>query len=755
MKRAHLFLSTLLCILLVAPGWPAAAESWTSIRTRNLFLISNAAAAELRQVAAWLELFHDTFSRLTSKPVFDSSIPTVGIIFRSDKDFEPFKPLYQGKPAELAGYFQQGNDVNYIAISLEPGGRDPLNAAFHEYVHLYVRTHIPQAPLWLNEGLAEFYSTFEMVNGAAVIGAPIDSYIYLLRNSESLPLVSLFSVNQASAHYNDRDKRGIFYAESWALVHFLMLANNGQRQAQLRQYLSLLAAGVSVESSFKMAFQTTFEALEKELNEYIRRDSFPTQRANVGSREDYGTATEALSRAEADYYLGDLLLHIGRQADAERYFVEALSLDPNLVLAHAALGMLRVRQNRLAEALRHLERAAPKSRNHLVHFFYAYMLTRQGMTEDGSVATYAPEALRTIRTHLQTTISLAPDFAEAYHLLAFTNLVANDQLDQSVDLIKRAISLEPGRQGFKLVLAQIYLKQRDQESARRILESLARQSDDKQLRAQAESLLANSSGNKDLVPRVSTAAPTTLVSVRPSVDAGAEGMSAGGMRIDTSGPLPELNQILAKYVAVLGGQEKIRKLKSRVTRGTARMPGQYSSGPFETYEQSPNKAVTAVRVERLGVFVQGFDGTIGWRQAPPSGMRRLSGIELAELQRDCDFYAPLRLNVNYAEVKLLGKVKIGYREAYLVEAKPAVGDPDKLYFEDASGLLIRWDGVRSDWRGRGLVEVYFDDWREVDGIKLPFRVSRSSPHFTIVFTVKEVKHDIVIDELMFAPGGVK
>jgi hypothetical protein len=234
MKRLQLFVIALLIILLTLPAGAASGESWTSVRTRNLFLISNANPGELRQVSAWLELFHDAFSRLTGKRMFDSSIPTVGVVFRSDKDFTPFKPLFQGKPAEVAGYFQPGNDVNYIAISLELGSGDPLNAAFHEYVHLYVRDNIPQAPLWVNEGLAEFYSTFEMAGGEAVVGAPISSYIYLLRNSPLLPISSLLTVNQASAHYHDRDKRGVFYAESWALVHYLMLGNNGQRQSQLR-----------------------------------------------------------------------------------------------------------------------------------------------------------------------------------------------------------------------------------------------------------------------------------------------------------------------------------------------------------------------------------------------------------------------------------------------------------------------------------------------------------------------------------------
>src|SRR6266576_3447549 len=586
MKSSKLILSILLCLSFLPPVKSSPLDAWTSVRTRNLFLISNAGADELRQVAAWLELFQDAFSKLLSKRVFESSVPTVGIVFRNDRDFQPFKPLYQGKPAELAGYFQPGDDVNYIAISLERGSRDSLNAAFHEYVHLYISNNAPQTPLWLNEGLAEFYSTFELADEQAVVGAPITGYIRLLRNSDQLPLASLFSVDHASAHHHERDKRGIFYAESWALVHYLMLGNNGQRQAQLGRYLSLLGAGVSVENSFNMAFQISLVDMERELNEYIHSDSFPTQRTNFGRRENYGAIeTEALSQAEVDYYLGDLLLHTGRQADAERYFVEALSLDANLIKAHEALGIVRVRQGRIAEGQRHLERAAAQSSNYLVHFFYAYVLSRQGVDSQGAVLHYSPETLSLIRKHLQTAIKLAPESAEAYHLLAFVNLVANEQLDQSIELIKRAMRLEPGRQDLKLVLAQFYLRQGETDSGRRILESLARQNDDKELRARAESLLARSEGGVPQVPRFSTAGPSKTVSV---VQPGGAAPAAG-MNIDTSGTIPDVSAVVANYVKALGGEEKLRKLSSRVTRGTAQVPGEFRKAPFETYEKSPNK----------------------------------------------------------------------------------------------------------------------------------------------------------------------
>src|SRR6188474_3998070 len=99
-------------------------DGWRSVRTNHLFVIGNADPEKLRQVAIWLEYFHGAFARLVSRNVIDSSTPTTVIVFRDDASFTPFKPLYQGRPTAISGYFLPGDDVNYIAISLDPSG-DP------------------------------------------------------------------------------------------------------------------------------------------------------------------------------------------------------------------------------------------------------------------------------------------------------------------------------------------------------------------------------------------------------------------------------------------------------------------------------------------------------------------------------------------------------------------------------------------------------------------------------------------------------
>jgi hypothetical protein len=209
-----IFITLLLAALCTLPSrvvqvCPQSRDNWRSVRTNHLFVIGNADAENLRQVAVWLEFFHRAFGRIVSRNVIDSSVPTTVIVFRDDASFRPFKPLYQGRPANLAGFFQPGDDVNYIAISLDPGDRDPFSTAFHEYVHLHVRDNIPDAPLWLNEGLAELYGSLQFSGNEALLGVPLP-YLRFLRQHELLPLTTLFSIGTNSEHYNEDDKSGFF-----------------------------------------------------------------------------------------------------------------------------------------------------------------------------------------------------------------------------------------------------------------------------------------------------------------------------------------------------------------------------------------------------------------------------------------------------------------------------------------------------------------------------------------------------------------
>jgi tetratricopeptide (TPR) repeat protein len=472
----------------------AAKETWTSVRSKHFLLVGNASERDIRKVATKLEQFRDVFARLFPKANLNSPVPITVIVFKNRGSYLPFMPVYQGKVSEVAGYFQSGQDISYITLMAEMNQENPYSTIFHEYVHALTSDNTSHAPPWFGEGLAEFYSSFEITDGdkKVLVGKPISHHVYLLRENKFLPLPKLFAVDHRSPDYNERDKKGVFYAQSWALVHYLILGNNGQRKPQFIKYLDLLLnKDKPVDESFRDAFQTDYATIEKELKNYIGRNTYPVQIFTYDQKLEFDASMQSaqISEAEWNYYLGDLLLHLNR-TDSEQYLQKAIKLDPNLAVAHASLGMAEMRAHRFTEAKQSLQRAlSNSSQNHIVHYYYAFILSREGMDANNMIMGYYPEATQTMRAHLKKAIELAPGFPESYNLLAFVNMVSREDLDESVDLLRKAMALSPGRQEFSFLLAQIYMHQQKYDEARKLAEALARNASEPEIRARSESLL--------------------------------------------------------------------------------------------------------------------------------------------------------------------------------------------------------------------------------------------------------------------------
>jgi tetratricopeptide (TPR) repeat protein len=507
-KRFTFPLAMALCLLLVAPLCARdKEEEWTSVQSKNFLLVGNARERDIRKVAARLEQFREAFLRLLTVEHFDASVPLTVIVFKDDAAYLPFEPLFSGQPAGIAGFFQSSPDVDYITLSVDRKHvRRPDALAFHEYVHLLVRNSFGNTPLWFNEGLAEYYSTFDISDGnkKVTLGNAVTNRVRTLRERELLPLEKLFNVDDVSPYYKEPDKRDIFYAQSWALVHYLL---SGPRRIQLSTYLELLARGMTVEDAFRQAFQTDFATLESELRAYIRFNNYPQQIITFEKRLELDPLVRStpLREADAQFYLGDLLLHTNQLDKAADYLQRAVALDPTLAAAHASLGMLYMRQNRFDDAKKHLERASLDSQNYLVHYYYAYVLSREGMALDNVVeGYYQAEAAQLMRAELKRAIELAPNFAEAYRLLAFVNLVRDEQLDESIQLLKQAINLSPRRQEYALLLAQVYLRREEFEIARKVLNPLILSSNSALIRSQAQQLLASVAAREEYLARIKT-----------------------------------------------------------------------------------------------------------------------------------------------------------------------------------------------------------------------------------------------------------
>src|SRR5829696_1778444 len=493
-----LFLAALAAPLVTVNRPAGAARApgvWVSVRTRNFLVEGGVEEVELRRVAAQLEAYRAAFSRLLSGEHFDAGVPTAFIVFPDDASYAPFRPRIGGRVARgVAGYFQPGTDINYIALTRDGDFAPNLSTLLHEYTHLLVNNHFRGAPLWLKEGLAEFYSTARLSPDGRrlTLGEAPERRPRELRRRELLPLPALLALDQASPTYADPAQRALFYAQSWALVHYLSEARGG-RGGALARFTDLLADGAKVEDALRRAFGLGVAELEAGLAAYVRRARYKAGVEEFGRPLDFDaqTSARALSEAEVAARLGDLLLHTDREEDAEAYLVRAVALDPKLAPARVALGALRLRQNRASEAREHLRQAVESDpRNHLAHYLFADALNRDDAPDFERITPKEfEERTEAVRVELRRALELAPRYVESYKLLASVEMERGDRYDEAAVLLAGAQALAPRRADLALMRAQALMLGGRFDEARRLAEPLAAGGQEERLRAQAVALV--------------------------------------------------------------------------------------------------------------------------------------------------------------------------------------------------------------------------------------------------------------------------
>lgn len=210
--------------------------------------------------------------------------------------------------------------------------------------------------------------------------------------------------------------------------------------------------------------------------------------------------------------------------------------------------------------------------------------------------------------------------------------------------------------------------------------------------------------------------------------------------------LPTVDQIIEKSIQATGGKAAHEKLNSRVAKGQFEMPSAGVGGPFESYAKAPNKVKTIVTIDNFGVVEQGYDGAVGYENNPQTGLREMKGEELAAVKRDADFYGSLKLKEHFPKMTVRGKDKVGAREVYVIDAVPTEGSPEVFYFDAQSGLLVRADAERDTPQGKMKIQVYMEDYKDVDGIKMPFTIRQESDAFSFLLRFTEIKHNVAIDD---------
>jgi hypothetical protein len=206
-------------------------------------------------------------------------------------------------------------------------------------------------------------------------------------------------------------------------------------------------------------------------------------------------------------------------------------------------------------------------------------------------------------------------------------------------------------------------------------------------------------------------------------------------------------EVFERYAKAVGGKEVINALKSRVTKGTVEIAAFNLSGKVETLAKAPNLFASSAVLD-MGTFDRVFNGKDAWSNNPFNGLTEESGIELANIKEEAELHLPARMNEFFPGAKLKGKRKRDNADVYVVEV-PRSGETSEAYFDLKTGLLAGWKKPIQTQNGPGTGEQTFQDYRPIDGVKLPFQITMVTPEVTVVTKITEVKHNVEVPAAKF------
>lgn len=473
-------------------GWhtPATADvtpqrNWRQIQSAHFRVVGDVSPRVLRQVAGRMEQLHELLTVFTATATAaEQALDTTVLVFANRNAYRPFQPIYNGAPQEVGGYFTPG-PMNYITLLMDQDS-DTQSVVYHEYVHLVLNRRLGAVVPWIGEGLAEFYSTFEVVDGGkkARLGTMLQHHLWTLQQ-KMMPLADFAAVTHDSPDYNERDKNTVFYAQSWALVHYLQLGKQRKYAPQFAAFLDAVISGTPFAAACQTVLGITPAVLEQELRSYAAAPvlyrvevALPARLSTIEKLEP-----APVPEAETHAVLGDLLTRLDERPESRAHLERAMTLDATQPLALAALAQLDAEAGRLPQA-KAFATAAAGPPSYLSEYYRATALAK--------VATEAEPLHAPIEAALRQAIALHGTFAPGYIRLAEHLTDAAATRTEALQLATRAVALAPVRDEYQLTVARIHLLNRNITAARNVLGPLAGRGSTAEVKTAARRYLAYS-----------------------------------------------------------------------------------------------------------------------------------------------------------------------------------------------------------------------------------------------------------------------
>jgi Tfp pilus assembly protein PilF len=425
--------------LLAACASAAAKDTWVEVCSPNFIVISNDGDKEARSVADQFEQFREVFHASFPQLRVDLGKPLIIFAVKNEDSLKILLPSFwevKGH-AHPAGIYMPGEERHFVALRTNVQGDNPYEVVYHEYTHALMNLNFRDLPLWLGEGLAELFGNTTIRDKDVQIGRVSPYHLIQLRQNTLIPIETLLTAGHDSPYYNEENRVSIFYAESWAITHYLMTDPDARKRNLLFNFLKeWTASGDQVQAA-----RATFGDLKKfsqSMEGYARQSTFYVINLRTSVHGDPKNYTSReLPPSEVAAYRALLYVHTGRTKEAQASTDEALQSDPSSALAFEARGLLAYFHQDFPAAEAAFSRAAElNSSSYSVYYYESEARLRSGIPTPG-------ERVKMIAS-LEKAVSLNPQFAPAYSALASLYSMQPDTYQKAFEDGAKAVKLEPG-----------------------------------------------------------------------------------------------------------------------------------------------------------------------------------------------------------------------------------------------------------------------------------------------------------------------
>jgi Protein of unknown function (DUF1570) len=459
-------------------------QGWIEVRSAHFVVSTNAGEKEARRIADQFEqiraLFHAAFANLRVDP----AQPVLILAAKNENTMKMLLPEDWEVKGHVhpAGLYQQGEDKHYVILQLDSTGANPFHALYHEYTHALMHLNFTGLPLWLDEGIAEFYGNSQLGEKESRIGTIDRTHLYILSQNKLLPIETLLNVERESPYYNEANRASVFYAESWTLMHYLMLDAEAQRRQLLKNFLTAWDKNGNQIEAARQAFGD-LKDFGQVIERYSRQTTFRVALfKNSQQTADKNYAVRSLTRGEVLALRGDCATHRKMLEQGRPLVDQALQAEPSLASGHEALGYYLYRKEDPSGAEKEMQKAMELGSTSFVPpYYHGMLLLRRGLGESET----AQEAIK----NFQKATAINARFAPAFEGLAQAYSLSPETQKQAVEAGIQAAKLEPTVHAYAINLVYLLLNNDRAADARQLAQRLMEKAASPEEKQRAEELL--------------------------------------------------------------------------------------------------------------------------------------------------------------------------------------------------------------------------------------------------------------------------